>query len=474
MISVILCGGAGSRLWPISRELHPKPFLRLKDGQSLIQKAFIRGASVPEANGLLTVTNNHLYFKAAEEYEASSLPLPSSYILEPFGRNTGPAIALAALHVGAVYGENEPMIILPADHLIADTGLFVKSVRHALDLAKKGKLVTFGIRPTAPECGFGYIETDGERVVRFVEKPNYDKAVEYVESGRFLWNSGMFCFTAGTMLREMATHAPEMLAACRNCLEQSSRFEKQPLGKDSRLLLELESFSQAPAISIDYAIFEKSSNVAAVTGDDFGWNDIGSWTELCNFDGVDQDGNRVSAPEMAVLEDCHNCNINNRDRMVTALGVDNLLIVDTVDALLVADKSRAQDVKIIYNRLKEKDHETYKHHRTVYRPWGSYTLLEHGERFKIKRLVIKPGAKISLQRHCNRSEHWIVVAGMAEVTCEDEVFLVNSNESTYIKAGKKHRVSNPGKVPLVIIEVQSGDYLGEDDIVRFDDMYGRD
>jgi mannose-1-phosphate guanylyltransferase len=466
MISVILCGGAGSRLWPVSRELHPKPFLRLKDGQSLIQKAFLRGAAAPEAIGVMTVTNSHLYFKVAEEYVSTGLHLDASYVLEPFGRNTGPAIALAALRVRQCYGENEPMLILPADHLIPNLNLFSKSVSRALELAKEGRLATFGILPTSPETGFGYIETDGERVVRFVEKPTLAKAREYVESGRFVWNSGMFCFKAGVLLTELAQHAPELLAAAESCFAASTDMA-------DKLHLEEESFARIPAISIDYSVFEKSVNVAAVHGGDFGWNDIGSWTELCGFDEMDANGNRISEPSEAVLHDCHNCDINNRGRLVAALGIDNLLVVDTADALLIADKSRAQDVKIIYNRLKEANHEAYKHHRTIYRPWGSFTLLESSSRFKIKRLMLKPGATISLQRHYNRSEHWIVVSGMAEVTCDDRVFFVNPNESTYIKAGANHRVGNPGKVDLVLIEVQSGDYLGEDDIVRFEDAYGR-
>lgn len=473
MLSVILCGGAGSRLWPVSRELYPKPFLRLKDGQSLIQKAFLRGAAAPEADGILTVTNRELYFKAAEEYEATGLKLDASYILEPFGRNTGPAIVAAALWTARVYGEDEPMLVLAADHLISRPELFFGSVARALELAKEGRLVTFGITPKRPETGFGYIETDGERVVRFVEKPSLDKAIEYVESGRFLWNSGMFCFKAGTMLAELERHAPELLASASACFDASFRAGEQT-GPGGKLELDPDAFLETPPISIDYSVFEKSDNVAAVRGEDFGWNDIGSWTELSAFDEMDDDGNRVSEPDEAVLHDCHNCDINNRERLVAALGVDNLLIVDTPDALLVADKSRAQDVKAVYNRLKERDHESYKRHRTIYRPWGSYTMLEHGPRFKIKRLVLKPGAVISLQLHYNRSEHWIVVAGMAEVTCADRVFFVNTNESTYIKAGTRHRVGNPGKVPLVLIEVQSGDYLGEDDIVRFDDIYGRD
>ncbi len=474
MISVILCGGAGSRLWPVSRELHPKPFLRFKDGQSLIQKAFLRGATAPEVNHIMTVTNRNLYLKVAEEYVATRLQLDVSYVLEPLGRNTAPAIAVAALRVKQLYGEDEPVLVLPADHIISSSALFSKNVSRALALAKEDRLAIFGIAPTSPETGFGYFEIDGERVVRFVEKPTLAKAIEYVESKRFLWNSGMFCFKAGVMLAELARYAPELIAAAEACFVASTAGADAPSVEAGRKLqLDDESFARIPSISIDYSVLEKSNNVAAVCGEDFGWSDIGSWTELCGFDEADADGNRISAPTDAVLHDCRDCDINNRGRLVAALGVSNLLIVDTPDALLVADKSRAQDVNIIYDRLKEANSELHKHHRTIYRPWGSFTLLESGSRFKIKRLAIKSGAAISLQRHHNRCEHWIVVSGMAEVICDDRVFFLSSNESTYIKAGSKHRVRNPGKIDLVLIEVQSGDYLGEDDIVRFEDMYGR-
>jgi mannose-1-phosphate guanylyltransferase len=467
MIAVVLCGGVGARLWPVSRELYPKPFIRLSDGQSFIKKTFIRAASLPEAAGVYVVANRRLYFKMAEEYAASGVTLEPTFILEPSGRNTAPAIAAAALRAREARGPDTPLMVLPSDHLIANQDIFQKQAARALALAALGRLVVFGIKPTRPETGFGYLETEGENVLRFVEKPGLAQAKEYLSSGRFLWNSGIFCFQAGVLLEEMARHAPEIVRAAEACLAAS-----QPLA-DDRIELEADSFARIPKISIDYAVFEKSNLVAAVAGDGLGWSDIGSWTELCGLRPADAAGNRVSHPEKAVLEDVGDCLIDNHVHMVAALGVRDLLIVDTDDALLVADKSRAQDVRLIYDRLKAENREEALRHRTVFKPWGYYTLLEEGRRFKTKLLALKPGARISLQLHHHRSEHWIVVSGMAEVTRDEEVFFVNTNESTYIKAGAKHRVANPGQVELVLIEVQSGDYLGEDDIVRFEDIYGR-
>lgn len=469
MISVILCGGAGSRLWPVSRELHPKPFIRLPDGHSLIQKSFLHAAGLPSTTELLTVTNKEFHFKIVEEFSEAQIKLKSSYLLEPFGRNTGPAIAAAALAAKQAYGEDIPLLILAADHLISNQQAFSQAVEHALELAGKGQLVTFGIKPSGPSTGFGYIEAQDTQVLSFVEKPDQEKAREYFASGRFYWNAGIFCFQAGTLLAELAQWAPEMLRSVEHCLALS----KAKSADHVNLELEAESFALAPSISIDYALMEKSKKVAVVPCD-IGWSDIGSWTVLCGLGQADENGNHVlGAHNGVVLEEVRNCDISGDGRVIAALGVENLLIVDTPDALLVADKNKVQDVKAIYTRLKDVDHETHKQHRTVYRPWGSYTLLESGTRFKMKRLEIKPGAAISLQLHHHRSEHWIVVSGMAEVTCDEDVFFVDTNESTYIKAGHKHRVANRGLIPLVMIEVQSGDYLGEDDIVRFDDIYGR-
>ncbi|WP_024815722.1 mannose-1-phosphate guanylyltransferase/mannose-6-phosphate isomerase [Acidovorax sp. JHL-3] len=468
LIPAILCGGAGSRLWPVSRELHPKPFIRLADGQSLLQKAFLRGATLPGVTEVLTVTNRELFFKTQDEFrEVNKAQLATSFILEPFGRNTAAAIAAAALHAVKAHGEDAVLLVLAADHLIADQEAFANAVAQAAVLAQQGKLVTFGIQPDAPETGYGYIEAEGNQVLRFVEKPSLEKAREYLDSGRFLWNSGMFCFQAGTMLKAMQQHCPDILAATQLCMAQSRRAE----GKD---LVELEldsaSFAQVPDNSIDYAVMEQSDQVAVVPCT-IGWSDIGSWTALGDLSVADSDGNRIDGE--ALLHDVSNCYIQSNNRVIGAVGVDNLIIVDTPDALLVADKARAQDVKHLYKTLKTNGHDAHKHHLTVHRPWGTYTVLEEDPSFKIKRIEVKPGASLSLQMHHHRSEHWIVVSGMARVVNGENELFVNTNESTYIPAGHKHRLENPGILNLVMIEVQSGQYLGEDDIVRFQDVYGR-
>lgn len=467
MISVILCGGAGSRLWPVSRESHPKPFLRLPDGQSLLEKTFIRAGRLPNSSEILTITNRTLLFKSAQAAKGGGA-VPTSYILEPFGRNTAAAATAAALKVNQRHGGEAVILILAADHLIADFQAFDAAVAQARELAAQGRLVTFGIKPDGPETGYGYIEADGNRVLRFVEKPDVEKAAEYVACGKFLWNSGMFCFTAQTFLKEMSRHAPEILVSMERCLAASGSagFEYDALELDSA------TFAEVPSISIDYALMEKSDLVSVVPCD-IGWSDIGSWKVLSALDQCDECANHLSDPDNTILKDTKDCDIHSEGRLVAVLGLENLLIVDTPDALLVADKSRTQDVKHIYEHLKTEGHEAYRQHRTDYRPWGSYTVLETGPRFKIKRLEIKPKTSISLQLHHHRNEHWIVVSGMAEVTCNGETFFVDTNQSTYIKAGHKHRVANRGLIDLVIIEVQSGEYLGEDDIVRFDDDYGR-
>lgn len=468
LIPTILCGGAGSRLWPVSRELHPKPFIRLADGQSLLQKAFLRGAALPGVEEVLTVTNRELIFKIKEELnEVNSNKIATSFILEPFGRNTAAAAAAAALRIAKVYGEDAVLLVLAADHLITDQPAFAAAVAQAVKLAQQGKLVTFGIRPDSPETGYGYIEADGNKVRRFVEKPSLETAREYVESGRFLWNSGIFCFSAGALLREMALHCADILSSTGECLEYSCGTSADGL---TQLELHPELFKNVPGISLDYAVMEKSGEVAVVPCD-IGWSDIGSWAALGDLISADPAGNHLEGE--AVLYNTGNCYIRSGERLISAVGVQNLVIVDTPDALLVADKSCAQDVRHIYAELKAKDHQAHKLHRTVYRPWGTYTVLEEGPRFKIKRIVVKPGASLSLQLHHHRSEHWVVVSGMAKVVNNNTEQYVNTNESTYIPPGHAHRLSNPGLIDLVMIEVQCGDYLGEDDIVRFDDIYGR-
>jgi mannose-1-phosphate guanylyltransferase/mannose-6-phosphate isomerase len=467
LIPTILCGGAGSRLWPVSRELHPKPFIRLADGVSLLQKAFLRGAALPAVAEILTVTNRELFFKTKDEYrEVNAAGLATAYVLEPFGRGTAAAVAAAALRVAAAHGDAAVLLILPADHLILDQAAFAEAVARAVALAGDGRLVTFGIRPDAPNTGYGYIEANGHEVLRFVEKPALETAKGYVASGRFLWNSGMFCFTAGAMLAEMRLHCPDIVAAVARCLEKS----RGTLGDGvAQVELDAEAFAAVPDDSIDYALMEKSRRVAVVPCD-IGWSDIGSWSALGELAAADARGNRVEGE--AVLHDVSGCYIRS-ERMVGAVGVENLIVIDTPDALLIAHQSRAQDVKHVYGRLKELGHEAHKLHRTVHRPWGTYTVLEEGRGFKIKRIEVKPGASLSLQMHHHRSEHWIVVSGTAKVVNGERELAVNTNESTYIPAGNKHRLENATQAPLVMIEVQSGDYLGEDDIVRFDDIYGR-
>ena len=468
IIPVILSGGVGARLWPVSRELHPKPFMQLADGQSLLQKAFVRAAKLPNVVDILTVTNRELYFKTEDEYRAvNPEAIPTSFILEPFGRNTAPAMAMAALAVLDMYGATAQLLVLPADHLISDFDAFSHAVARASQLAEAGLLVTFGITPNTPETGFGYIEADGERVKRFVEKPSLEKATEYLVSGHYLWNAGMFCFQAGAFLAEMTLHAPQVLEAVRACLAQSERATKK-----TALQIELNAnqFRQVPDISIDYALMERSSKVAVVACD-IGWSDIGSWSAIGDLKAPDADGNRVQGN--ALLHESTDCYVQSNGRMVGVVGVRDLIIIDTPDALLVADRKRAQDVKHIYAGLKAMGHESYKLHRTVHRPWGTYTVLEEGKQFKIKRIEVKPGASLSLQMHHHRSEHWIVVNGMAKVVNGEQDLLLATNESTYIPAGHRHRLENPGVIDLVMIEVQSGEYLGEDDIVRFQDVYGR-
>jgi mannose-1-phosphate guanylyltransferase len=467
LIPTILCGGAGSRLWPVSRERHPKPFIRLADGQSLLQKAFLRCASLSGVDMVLTVTNRDLLFVTKDDYaEVNSVQLPTHFILEPFGRNTAAAAAAAALQVASQYGEDAMMLVLAADHLITDQAAFAAAVEEAKQFAEEGKLVTFGIKPDTPEIGYGYIEADGNQVLRFVEKPSLKVARNYVESGRFYWNSGMFCFSAGSLLREMNAHCPDVLNTVEACLQASILTQ----GQNAQLELVPELFSIVPDISIDYAVMEKSSTVAVVACD-IGWSDIGSWAAMSLLGEADDSGNTVEGETQ--LHDVHNCYIRSEDRLIAAVGVKDLVIVDTPDALLVADKSRTQDVKLLYTMLKEKNHDAYKLHRTVHRPWGTYTVLEEGERFKIKRIVVKPGQSLSLQKHHHRSEHWIVVSGAAQITNGEKDIFVSTNESAYIPAGHLHRMLNPGVIDLVMIEVQSGEYLGEDDIVRIDDVYGR-
>ncbi|WP_416310808.1 mannose-1-phosphate guanylyltransferase/mannose-6-phosphate isomerase [Pseudomonas sp. W03] len=468
LIPTILCGGAGSRLWPVSREQHPKPFIKLADGLSLLQKAFTRASVLPDVAEILTVTNRELLFKTKDEYAAQNQgALKTSFILEPFGRNTAGAIALAAQFVLDTYGDDAQLLVLPADHLILDEAAFTSAVGKAMELAAKGQIVTFGITPESAETGYGYIQATGHKVDRFIEKPNKAKAEEYLTAGNYYWNSGMFCFAAKTMLQELLKHSPEILRSANLCLDSAVRTE----GNNYRQIeLDQEKFQGMPEDSIDYAIIEKSDQVSVVPCT-IGWRDIGSWSAMGDLVSSDDNGNRVEGE--ALLHDTKDCYIRSSNRLIGAVGVQNLIIIDTSDALLIAERDHAQSVKEIYNRLKNSGHDAHKLHSSVARPWGTYTVLEQGSHFKIKRIVVKPQASLSLQMHHHRSEHWIVVSGMAKVVNGDKEFLVNTNESTFIPAGHKHRLENPGLIDLVMIEVQSGEYLGEDDIVRFEDIYGR-
>jgi len=462
LIPAIMCGGSGSRLWPVSREQHPKPFIKLSDNQSFLQKAFLRGAKLSDVSEVLTITNRDLYFKTLDAFkEVNSNEIQTSFILEPYGRNTAAAVASAAIYARDTYGDDAVLLVLAADHLITEQVAFDDAVSCAIELAKAGRLVTFGIKPTIPETGYGYIEALGTEVLRFVEKPTLNKAIEYVESGRFFWNSGMFCFKASTMIAEMDLHCPEVLMATKACLGKSDSIQSK---KVKHIDLDPETFIHVPDISIDYAVMEKSGNVSVVPCD-IGWSDIGSWAAISELQQADNFGNTVQGH--AILHATSNCYISSEERVIGAVGVENLVIVDTADALLVAHKESSQDVKLIYNHLKTINNDAYKIHRTVYCPWGRYTLLEVGERFKIKRLEVKPGASLTMQMHHHRNEHWVVLSGVAEVFYEDQIALLTANQSTYIPAGHRHQLKNPGLIDLVMLEVQTGEYLGEDDIIDY-------
>jgi len=478
LIPVILSGGAGTRLWPLSRELHPKPFMRLADGESLLLKTFLRAAGLPGVFEVMTVTNREHYFHTRNEYQPAidnRSGMETSFLLEPSGRNTAPAVAMAALAVRERHGAEAILLVLAADHLIGSQSGFAAAVAIAQNQAQAGNLVTFGILPSAPETGFGYIEADKTtmqsggalQAKRFIEKPDVATAERYVTSGNYYWNSGMFCFQVGAILRALAEHAPEVMRQATACWSAS---RTAPLRDGIAVEIDSATFGAVPDISIDYAVMEKAQNVSVVPSD-FGWSDIGSWNAVSDLVEADAEGNRIVGD--ALLVGASNTFVQSEDRLVAAVGVHNLLIVDTADALLVADRARAQDVRHIVSHLKANGDERHRLHRTVHRPWGTYTVLEEGPRFKIKRIVVKPGASLSLQMHRYRSEHWVVVSGEAIVVNGDQELQVRVNESTYIPAGHKHRLANHGPADLVMIEVQSGEYVGEDDIVRFDDRYGR-
>jgi len=474
MQAIILCGGSGTRLWPVSREAMPKPFMRIGAGPSLLQRTVTRARKVG-AESCIVVTNAEYTFKTIEEIAAlgADAPADPQLLLEPVGRNTAPAIAAACVLLDRDGRSDEPLIVLPADHLIQDEVRFAAVAARAAALAHAGRIVLFGIQPTLPETGFGYIECgaipvgdSAQSVRRFVEKPSPEKATEFLAAGNYLWNSGMFCFTAKTMLEALRHHAPAVLDAARQAVEKGTTPAMQP----RRLQLDRAAFQSAPDISIDYAVMEHQSDVAVLAGD-FGWSDIGSWKAVAEEFESDAGGNTTSGD--VVLADCRNVHAQTEDRLVAAVGLNDIVIVDTPDAVLVCDRHASQKVKDVVNELKRRGHDTHKLHRTVARPWGTYTTLQEGPNFKIKRIEVKPGASLSLQMHHHRSEHWVVVSGTGRVTVDDKVVLLAPNESTYVPVGAKHRLENPGRVLLTLIEVQCGDYVGEDDIVRFDDVYGR-
>jgi mannose-1-phosphate guanylyltransferase / mannose-6-phosphate isomerase len=466
LIPIILSGGAGTRLWPVSREAHPKPFMRIGGGKSLLEQTHERALAVSGNTTPLIVTNRDYYFLSRDEL--ADQQVKPQYLLEPVGRNTAPAIALAAMW--AMEQQNDAtMLVLPADHLIKDTPSFYTSVQHAEALANDGLMVLFGIKPKAPETGFGYIEMSepvsqhARLVQRFVEKPDAVTAAKYLATGNYVWNSGMFCFKASAILDAFATYNPALLEAARTVWKGIS-------SEGDKIVLDT-GFSSLENISIDYAVMEKAKNIAVIPGD-FDWSDIGAWSAVADAIQADEAGNTSNNCQTIVI-DSRNTHIETKDRLVAVIGLDNLLVIDTPDALLVADKSKSQEVRQVVSRLKASGHEAHKTHRTVVRPWGSYTVLEEGPGFKIKRIAVKPGASLSLQMHNHRSEHWVVVSGNAEVVNGEQTIALEANQSTYIPAGHKHRLTNTGTTELALIEVQCGSYLGEDDIVRFDDIYGR-
>ncbi|MBD3825340.1 MULTISPECIES: mannose-1-phosphate guanylyltransferase/mannose-6-phosphate isomerase [Stenotrophomonas] len=463
ILPVILSGGSGTRLWPLSREAYPKQFLPLVGDVTMLQATWNRVAAIA-GRAPIVVANQEHRFMAAEQLRECSV-VPQALILEPIGRNTAPAIAIAALQALAG-GEDALLLVLPSDHVVRNDAAFHAAVKQAAVAADAGKLVTFGIVPTAPETGYGYIKAhagEGVRGVdRFVEKPNLETAQQYVSSGEYYWNSGMFLFKASRYLQELEALQPAMLAACRAALDKASR--------DSDFIrLDAEAFAASPNDSIDYAVMEKTAD-AAVVPLDAGWNDVGSWSALWDVSDKDADGNACHGDVIAL--DCRNSYAYGT-RLIAMVGLEDVVVVETDDAVFVGHKDRVQDVKEIVGQIKRDGRSEAAAHRKVYRPWGAYDSIDNGARFQVKRITVKPGATLSLQMHHHRAEHWIVVSGTAEVTRGDEVILLTENQSTYIPLGVTHRLKNPGKLPLELIEVQSGSYLGEDDIVRFEDQYGR-
>jgi mannose-1-phosphate guanylyltransferase len=455
LTNVILSGGSGTRLWPISRTLMPKQFVKLFDGHSLFQKTLLRNKGLCDKT--LVVSNSQQLFLAldqAEEINEKKL----SFLLEPIGRNTAPAIAMAAFGVDM----DEILLVSSSDHLIKNEEAYKKAVSKAVAFAQEGYIVTFGIKPTYPETGYGYIESNGYDVLSFKEKPDAATAEEYIKKGNFYWNSGMFCFKAGVLLDELKKYSPDIYEASRAAYQNALR-------DDEKTKIRLDDMKAIPEDSIDYAVMEKSSLVKVVPCD-IGWSDVGSFESLYAELEKDSDGNTVSN---AINIDSKDNLILSSDRQIATIGIDGLMIVDTPDALLIARQGCGQQVKNVVARLKERGSELHNIHLTVHRPWGTYTVLEEGPSYKIKSIVVAPGKRLSLQKHFHRNEHWVVVSGTAKVQNGDKELVIGVNESTYIKAGEVHRLENPGLIDLVMIEVQVGEYVGEDDIVRIEDDFSR-
>ncbi|MDN3608472.1 mannose-1-phosphate guanylyltransferase/mannose-6-phosphate isomerase [Vibrio ostreicida] len=463
---IIMAGGTGSRLWPLSRELFPKQFLTLGSDLSMLQETFARLSGIEHSPPTLICNEDHRFI-AAEQLRVSGTPY-SGIILEPVGRNTAPAIALAALHTLQVSGEEDPILmVLAADHLIENKLEFEKSISNALPYAELGKLVTFGVVPTSAETGYGYIKKGeqeslgkyGFKVASFVEKPDLATAQMYVESGDYYWNSGMFMFKASEYLTELGKFQPEILNACKLALSNAQ-------SDMDFVRVDKTYFSGCPSESIDYAVMEKTKH-AIVTPIDAGWSDIGSWSALWDVSKKDINNNVCKGDIIAL--DSTSSYLQSECKLVAAVGVKDLIVVETRDAILVADKTQVQKVKMIVNDLKSNNRSEYKVHREVYRPWGKYDLVDLGKRDQVKRITVKPGEKLSIQMHTHRSEHWVVISGTAKVTNGEKTMLLTEDQSTYIPKGTVHALENPGAIPLEIVEVQTGSYLGEDDIVRFED-----